>query len=320
MDTSEQVASASCQVSSASRQLADGAFEQAASIEETASALESMTSMTKQNAGNAVQANELTRESGKIVGEANRTMSLLTASMTEISGASEQTQKIVKTIDEIAFQTNLLALNAAVEAARAGEAGAGFAVVADEVRNLAMRAAEAARNTAGMIESTVAKVKEGSSLVDKTNLDFRRVAGCVAKSEELIGEIAAASHEQSQGIEQINGAIANMNKVIQQNSANAEESSSASELMAAQARNLEDYLQELLTLVGGKTDTGAYRCTAGEMDRPADRKQLPDAHAMPQTAKTIAAANPAGAGDGRPSSLTDSSKVIPFDEDTMDSF
>ncbi|MHC1724885.1 MAG: methyl-accepting chemotaxis protein [Syntrophobacteraceae bacterium] len=251
LETSEQVSSASAQVSSASHELAQGATHQAASIEETSSALEEMTSMTKQNAENAGHANELTKESRTIVGEANKTMEHLTASMSEISKASEETQKIVKTIDEIAFQTNLLALNAAVEAARAGEAGAGFAVVAEEVRNLAMRAAEAARNTAGMIESTVAKVKEGSALVEKTNLDFRKVASCVTKSEELVGEIAAASVEQAQGISQINGAIAQMDKVVQHNSANAEESAAASQQMNSQAGNLEGYLKDLVNLVGG---------------------------------------------------------------------
>jgi methyl-accepting chemotaxis protein len=318
VDTSEQVASASTQVSSSSQQLAEGASEQAASLEETSSALEEMTTMTKQNAQNAMQANELTQESGKIVGEANRTMSLLTASMTEISRASEQTQKIVKTIDEIAFQTNLLALNAAVEAARAGEAGAGFAVVADEVRNLAMRAAEAAKNTAGMIESTVTKVKEGSSLVDKTNLDFQRVANCVTKSGELIGEIAAASNEQSQGIVQINDAITKMNKVVQQNSANAEESSSASLQMDAQARNLEDYLKGLVTLVAGNSDGKAHRTGIKKKIHLFAAKQQPVSPTMLHAPKETGDANETGNGKNHVAGRA--AHAIPFDEDGMDSF
>ncbi|MFP5213487.1 MAG: methyl-accepting chemotaxis protein, partial [Acidobacteriota bacterium] len=182
----ERVASVSSEVSMASRTLAEGASEQAAAVEETSSSLEEMSSMTKQNARNAEAADRLLKEANQGVGQANRSMSELTLAMTEISKASEETQKIIKTIDEIAFQTNLLALNAAVEAARAGEAGAGFAVVADEVRNLAMRAAEAARNTAGMIEGTVKKIKDGAELVGRTERDFLSVAGTVGKSGELV--------------------------------------------------------------------------------------------------------------------------------------
>jgi methyl-accepting chemotaxis protein len=178
-------------------------------------------------------------------------MDKLTTSMGEISRASEETSKIIKIIDEIAFQTNLLALNAAVEAARAGEAGAGFAVVADEVRNLAMRAAEAAKNTSGLIEGTVKRIKEGSELVEKTDGGFRQVAEIVSKSGELIGEISAASSEQAQGIEQVNKAVSDMGKVVQQNASNAEESASASEEMSAQAQRLKEFVAELVALVGG---------------------------------------------------------------------
>jgi len=192
--------------------------------------------------------------------------------MEDISKASEETSKIIKTIDEIAFQTNLLALNAAVEAARAGEAGAGFAVVADEVRNLAMRAADAAKNTAELIEGTVKKVNDGSKLVSTTNDAFNQVAESSAKVGDLVAEISEASKEQSNGIEQVNIAITDMDKVVQQNAANAEESASASEEMNAQAEQLRDYVGDLVQLVSGKKDqnisTGGSRTMKSVVRRP----------------------------------------------------
>jgi len=249
---SGQIASASGQVSSASQSLAEGASEQAASIEETSSSLEEMSSMTKQNADNAGQADNLMKETSHVVSDANSSMTELTTSMKDISKASDETQKVVKTIDEIAFQTNLLALNAAVEAARAGEAGAGFAVVAEEVRNLALRSADAAKSTAVLIEGTVKKVKGGSELVARTNDAFSKVAESSSRVGELVSEIAAASNEQAQGIEQTNTAVAEMDKVVQQNAANAEESAAASEELNAQAEQTTGIVGELTSLVGGK--------------------------------------------------------------------
>jgi methyl-accepting chemotaxis protein len=251
-DGADQVASASSQVSAASQSLAEGSSEQAASLEETSASLEEISSMTKQNADHSNEADKLMKEANRDVSEANGSMNELTQSMGEISSASEETSKIIKTIDEITFQTNLLALNAAVEAARAGEAGAGFAVVADEVRNLAMRAADAAKNTAELIEGTVKKVSDGSELVAKTNEDFNRVATNAGQVGELVGEIAAASNEQSQGIDQVNTAVAEMDKVVQQNASTAEESASASEEMNAQAEQMKAMVNELVVLVGGK--------------------------------------------------------------------
>jgi methyl-accepting chemotaxis protein len=250
-EASEQVSSAAGGVSSASQSLAEGASEQAASVEETSSSLEEISSMTKQNAGNAGQADSLMKQTNQVVNTANASMGRLTSSMQEISKASEETAKIIKTIDEIAFQTNLLALNAAVEAARAGEAGAGFAVVAGEVRNLAMRAADAAKNTATLIEGTVKKIADGTVLVKNTNDAFTEVARSAGKVGELVAEIAAASNEQAKGIDQVNVAVTQMDKVTQQNAATAEESASASEELNAQAEEMKGFFGQLAQMVGG---------------------------------------------------------------------
>lgn len=250
-EAADQVAAASGEVSGSSQSLAEGASEQAAALEETSSSLEEMASMTRQNAEHANEANSLMNEITQVVQESNIAMGKLTASMADISNASEETSKIIKTIDEIAFQTNLLALNAAVEAARAGEAGAGFAVVADEVRNLAIRAAEAAKNTASLIEGTIKKIKDGTDQVNKAADAFQLVAGGTGKMGHLVGEVAAASSEQAQGIDQVNKAIAEMDKVVQQNAANAEESAAASEELNAQAAQMKGYIEELVFVVNG---------------------------------------------------------------------
>ncbi len=239
----EQVSTASTQVSGAAQSLASGAAQQAASVEETSSSLEEIASMIRQNADNAAQADSLSHK-------AATSMSQLNDSMKEMSRAGQETAKIVKTIDAIAFQTNLLALNAAVEAARAGEAGAGFAVVAEEVRNLAQRAADAAKNTTNLIDDIVGRIKEGTATVEEANEDFNRVTG-------LVSEIAAASREQSQGVEQVNVAMGEIDKVVQQSAANAEESAAASEEMNAQSEEVRGLVNRMLVLLEGSDGYGA---------------------------------------------------------------
>jgi len=267
---SEQVAAASSQVSAASQSLAEGATEQAAGLQETSSSLEEMASMTKQNADNAQQANTLATEARKAADTGTESMSRMNGAIQEIQKSSDETSKIIKVIDEIAFQTNLLALNAAVEAARAGEAGKGFAVVAEEVRNLAMRSAEVAKDTANMIEESVKNSKNGVDIATEVSKVLSEIVQSVGKTTDLVSEIAAACQEQAQGIDQVNTAIAQMDKVTQQNAANAEESASASEELTAQAASMNDIVGELVSLVGG-----AARVKSANPDHtPVKRKEL----------------------------------------------
>jgi len=254
-ESADHIASASGRLSSSSRQFAEGSSSQASAIEETSASLEEMDSMTKLNTANVVKADGLMKDANRIIANANVAMAGLTTSMEEISGASEDTSKIVKTIDEIAFQTNLLALNAAVEAARAGEVGAGFAVVADEVRNLALRAADAARSTAALIEDTAKKVNDGSRLVSTTNDEFSTVAESIASVGVLVAEIADASGQQAAGIEQVNKAVSDMDRVVQQNAASSEENAGLSEEMNVHAEQMRSLVTRLASLVGGASNT-----------------------------------------------------------------
>ncbi len=243
-EAAEQVTSASNQISSGSQSLAQGANEQASSLEEVSSSLEEMASMTKQNADNATQAKSLSGESEQNTKTGTEAMERMSSAINRIKESSDQTAKIVKTIDEIAMQTNLLALNAAVEAARAGEAGRGFAVVAEEVRNLAQRSAQAAKNTADMISESVKNADDGVKIADEVSQSFESIATSTKKVNDLIAEIAAASQEQSQGIDQVNSAVAQMDKVTQQNAANSEESASAAEELSSQAEELKTMIDE----------------------------------------------------------------------------
>jgi len=237
-DAVSQVASASVEISDGSQSLAEGSNEQASSIEEVSSSLEEMSSMTKQNADNSSQAMILASEASAAAKEGDVTIRRMANAINQIKQSADNTAKIVKSIDDIAFQTNLLALNAAVEAARAGEAGKGFAVVAEEVRNLAMRSADAAKSTADMIEESVRNADNGVKITEEVATSLGQIVNRTGKVGDLIAEIAAASKEQAQGIEQVNTAVAQMNQVTQQNASNSEESASAAEELNNQAAEL----------------------------------------------------------------------------------
>ncbi|MFH0920619.1 MAG: methyl-accepting chemotaxis protein [Fibrobacterota bacterium] len=234
-----QVSSGSNQISAGSQTLSQGAQEQASSIEEVSSSLEEMAAMTKQNAENAGQAKTLSGVARNSAEQGNNAMGRMSSAIDLIKKSSDETAKIVKTIDEIAFQTNLLALNAAVEAARAGEAGRGFAVVAEEVRNLAQRSAEAAKNTAHLIEQSVKNAEGGVAISTEVAKFLREIMDGSKKVNDLVAEISAASNEQNRGIEQVNVAVNQMNQVVQQNAANSEESAAAAEEMSSQAQELQ---------------------------------------------------------------------------------
>jgi len=250
-ESAEELALASGKLSAESELMAQGATQQAGALEETSSSLEEMASMARQNADNASHANTLAGDAATIAKKSSVTIENLITAMTGVSKASEDTAKIIKSIDEIAFQTNLLALNAAVEAARAGEAGAGFAVVSDEVRNLAQRAAQAAKDTAVLIEDTVTKVKMGSDLVAETAENFSALSASTEKVIGLVSEISGASVEQAQGVQQINQAVSEMDKVVQQNAANAQEGAGASQHLKAQANQLSGVVAGLVSMVQG---------------------------------------------------------------------
>jgi len=247
-----QTSAAAGQISNASQTLAEGASEQAASLEETGASLEEMSSMTKRNAEAAQNAKKVAGQARGVVENGTTGMQNMTAAMEGIKTSSSEIAKIIKTIDEIAFQTNILALNAAVEAARAGEAGAGFAVVAEEVRSLAQRSAQAAKETAGKIETALVKITEGARASNEVSGMLTEIVGQVRTMDTLVAEIANASSEQSNGIGQVNIAVSQMDKITQGNAASAEESAAAAQELNAQSVELQFLVQNLSVMVGVK--------------------------------------------------------------------
>ncbi len=251
--SAEQVATASVELASASEMLAQGASEQAASLEETSASGHQISAMTERNAENSRAAATLMTDVDTKVAHANTKLDQMVDSMSEITSSSERIAKIIKVIDEIAFQTNILALNAAVEAARAGEAGMGFAVVADEVRNLAQRCAQAAKDTASLIEESVGNARNGSSRLDEVATVIRSITESAAKVKTLVDEVSVGAGEQSRGIDQISNALVQMEQTTQQTAASAEESASASQELRSQADSMQRVILALEALASSRT-------------------------------------------------------------------
>jgi methyl-accepting chemotaxis protein len=272
----EEVSRGADEISQGNGNLSQRTEAQASSLEETASSMEEMTSTVKHNADNATQANQLAVEAREHAAQGGAVVAKAVQAMTEINQSSRKIADIIGVIDEIAFQTNLLALNAAVEAARAGEQGRGFAVVATEVRNLASRSATAAKEIKALIQDSVRKVEEGSTLVTRSGATLDQIVTSVRRVSDIVAEIAAASGEQSAGIEQVNRAVMQLDELTQQNAALVEQASAASLSMADQARHLNSSMQRykvdghLLTQapVPSRPSAAAAAAAASERRRP----------------------------------------------------
>jgi methyl-accepting chemotaxis protein/methyl-accepting chemotaxis protein-1 (serine sensor receptor) len=253
-----EIAGAASQVSSSAQSLAQGASRQAASIEETAASSQEIQSMARANADNSRSMAGFVDESQKEIAQANSDLSTMVRSMDGINESSEKISKIIKVIDEIAFQTNILALNAAVEAARAGKEGQGFAVVADEVRNLAQRSAQAAHDTASLIQESIDKASHGKAQVARVVGSIRAISQSSSKISSLVEGIAAGSAEECRGLDQIGKAITQMEHVTQTTAANAEESAAASEELNAQSETMSNLVQQLNMLVNGSSESTGH--------------------------------------------------------------
>jgi methyl-accepting chemotaxis protein len=272
---SDQVESGADQVASSSHSLAQGSNEQASSIEETSASIEELTAMTRQNADNAAQATAMAEKAFAAAEKGSAAMERMSGSMRNIKTSSDQTAKILRTINEIAFQTNLLALNAAVEAARAGEAGRSFAVVAEEVRNLAKRSAEAAQNTAELIEEAQQYAGSGVTAMGETSSILAEIVESIQHVKQLNSDVSEGSREQAEGIHQISTAITQMENVTQGNAAHSQESASASQELSHQAHKLNLMIDELIGMIHGSHAIRERSDSDSQPGSPQTRETLP---------------------------------------------
>jgi methyl-accepting chemotaxis protein len=264
------------EISAGNANLSQRTEEQSSSLEETASSMEEMTSTVKQNADNAGQANQLATAARDQAEKGGSVVSQAVRAMADINDSSRRIADIIGVIDEIAFQTNLLALNAAVEAARAGEQGRGFAVVASEVRNLAGRSATAAKEIKDLIQDSVRKVQDGSLLVTQSGQTLEQIVSSVKKVSDIVAEIAAASREQSSGIEQVNRAVMQMDELTQQNAALVEQATASSQAMADQARELNEMMGRYrVTRGSGDSHSGSDGASSGAIETSAQDRPGP---------------------------------------------
>lgn len=274
-ESADNVAQASRELTAASDTISCSAQEQAASLEETAASLEQITSTVRQNADNAQMANQLANSAREVAEKGGAVVSTAVSAMSEINSSSRRIAEIITTIDEIAFQTNLLALNAAVEAARAGEQGRGFAVVASEVRSLAQRSASAAREIKGLIEDSVQKVETGAGLVNRSGATLDEIVTAVKRVTDVVAEIAAASRDQSAGIEQVNRAVTQMDQATQSNAAQTEELSATAGNLSGQAAEVQGLVGSFKVNGGGSASAvhKAPHATAAAPGRPTAQRR-----------------------------------------------
>lgn len=317
----DEVQSSAEQLSSSSQQLASSSSKQAASLEETSSSLEEMSSQIKQTDENSSEAEHAMNIAKPLIENGVTAMTRMNKAMEEIKNSSDETSKIIKTIDDIAFQTNLLALNDAVEAARAGEAGKGFAVVAEEVRNLAQRSAEAAKDTSELIQKSQDNTHRGTTVANEVAENLEKIAESIHSVSTLVVEISAASKEQADGINQMNVVMSDMDSVVQGNASASEESASAAEQLTAQASELNNIVARMAQLVGlnSQVDFNADQDSSydnHELKRPQYEKEIEPAHSYkPMLAKT-----PVSKGQSKPSTGKEPHELIPLGDDDFSEF